>query len=576
LLGLVFADVACGPVRVTQEYAEISVSPSTLDFGTVLDLETIAKPLMVTNTGNAVLNIHSVTVTGDPDSVFNVPSVPTQLAIGASTMMSVVMKPPATTVPYTASLVIDSDAANSHQFLVQLFVTVSPVALADGGPPDAGSEDAGELDAGTSDAGSGDAGEPDAGPLDSGPPPVDAGPADSGTPDAGPKDSGPEAVDAGPADSGPADAGPPDAGNGCPWNQIMCGTECVDPRSNPQNCGTCGNYCSSFNTPSDAGIGCSNGVCVACNPTAGYTIVATGQGQPIDLAVDSESVYWPAQTTPAVVKASLTGATLTTLVSDAQFPTIPGFQPTRLTVDTHNVYFSANYSPIGVYEVGLNGGATTSVGGTNIAAWPGKVAVNSSAVYWVSFTTGDLWRAPLNDPAGAAIIEPGPAAGGMDGWDLAGLDDTYVYWYWEGTSPSGRDSFMERAPLAGGTPSTVVSDIALTMSATVDSSNLYYTEYIGTVVKVATEGGGMPVTIASGLAGPRRIVVDETNAYWTAGGTDNTASMTCDSVVQTVGLNGGPVTDLATGQYSAYAIAVDSNYVYFADIGLGTVLKTPK
>jgi hypothetical protein len=53
----------------------------------------------------------------------------------------------------------------------------------------------------------------------------------------------------------------------CPPGQTLCGTTCVNTSSDPNNCGTCNNFCPSY---PNAVSGCSGGQCVmlACN--AGY------------------------------------------------------------------------------------------------------------------------------------------------------------------------------------------------------------------------------------------------------------------------------------------------------------------
>ena len=122
----------------------------------------------------------------------------------------------------------------------------------DGGPvPDAG-QDAGIVDAGF-----------DAGPtLDAG---FDAGPVDAG-------------FDAGPMDAGPVDAGPVDAGT-CPPGLTLCDGVCTNTQSDALNCNGCDMKCPSM-------MACSGGMCGPCAPTAGYVTLASGQGQPYNLAND--------------------------------------------------------------------------------------------------------------------------------------------------------------------------------------------------------------------------------------------------------------------------------------------------
>lgn len=110
-------------------------------------------------------------------------------------------------------------------------------------PVDAGS-DAGQVDAGT------DAGGDDAGQLDAG--------TDAGAP--GPFDAAedrPDVVDVMAADASDASF--------CADGGLMCRSQCVDYRRDPDNCGACGARClrpgSPFTGTTGATTGCENGMC---------------------------------------------------------------------------------------------------------------------------------------------------------------------------------------------------------------------------------------------------------------------------------------------------------------------------
>jgi len=49
------------------------------------------------------------------------------------------------------------------------------------------------------------------------------------------------------------------AGKCCPTGQLNCGGTCIDPLSNPNNCGSCGKTCSGR---------CSQGICCGPNQSA--------------------------------------------------------------------------------------------------------------------------------------------------------------------------------------------------------------------------------------------------------------------------------------------------------------------
>ena len=515
---LIAQALACSSSSLANRHAQIGVAPAALDFGSVDGLAAISKVLTVTNSGTGTLNVRGAEITEDPAHVFTLQGVPTRLDLGASAVLTVVMTPPVESGLYGASLIISSDADNAPQILVQLSVRVGRSSAPDGGIPDAGSVDAGSVDAGT--------------------------------------------LDAGPADAGAPDAGASDAGNGCPSGQMLCSGRCTDTLSDPNHCGLCETRCGS------PGFGCSAGSCVACAPAQGYVTLAAHQGQPWALAVDSTSVYWTAQTDTTVMKVGINGGSPVALATAAQFPWPASLQPTSIASDATNVYF-ANNTMQTVLKIARNGGTAVSLGGSG--AWPSKLAVNASGVFWVVSTTGQVWKAPLTGGTSVTLVAaPSPD----EQSELLGADATDVYWLGKGTPGDGNGT-IHKVSVNGGTPTTVISGLVWPRDGAVDGTHVYWTDSVnGTVMKVP-KSGGTPVTLATGLAGPRNLVVDQAYAYWSAGGTDGDL-MSCDGTVQKVGLNGGPVTNVVHGQYSAWGVAVDETSVYWTDLYYGTVMKTPK
>jgi hypothetical protein len=94
------------------------------------------------------------------------------------------------------------------------------------------------------------------------------GAAQDGAPDApstgtdGPGKDGPGKD--GPGKDGPKkDLGPKDALSTCPKGKVLCGATCVDTKTSPNHCGTCGNVCTA--NPCKNAV-CTSGVCSANKP----------------------------------------------------------------------------------------------------------------------------------------------------------------------------------------------------------------------------------------------------------------------------------------------------------------------
>jgi hypothetical protein len=71
-----------------------------------------------------------------------------------------------------------------------------------------------------------------------------------------------------------------------------------------------------------------------------------------------------------------------------------------------------------------------------------------------------------------------------------------------------------RVPLDGGTASTLVPG-HYPYCVAVDSTSVYYTEYVDGLVLKVPLGGGNPIPLASGQNAAYGIAVDSTSVYWT-------------------------------------------------------------
>jgi hypothetical protein len=116
---------------------------------------------------------------------------------------------------------------------------------------------------------------------------------------------------------------------------------------------------------------------------------------------------------------------------------------------------------------------------------PTRVAENSTDVYWIDATT--LMKAPL-DGGTASTLASGAGLG-----DLA-LDSTSVYWTDE------EAGLVLKMPLGGGAPSTLASDpSSFPGPIAVDAEFVYWTEAIGNVKKVPLNGGVPKLITSQGI-----------------------------------------------------------------------------
>ena len=117
-------------------------------------------------------------------------------------------------------------------------------------------------------------------------------------------------------------------------------------------------------------------------------------------------------------------------------------------------------------------------------------------------------------------------------------------------------------PLAGGTPIVLVPSGA--QGIAIDATNLYWTDWTLGVLKEPL-AGGTPTTIVSVEGSQDALVVDATSVYWTGGNGSGDISK--------APLAGGTPTTLAPSQFGSYSIAVNATSVYWQENGTGTVKR---
>ncbi len=189
---------------------------------------------------------------------------------------------------------------------------------------------------------------------------------------------------------------------------------------------------------------------------------------------------------------------------------------------------------------------------------PGSITADGTNVYWAELRGAErdlryaIKKVSTNGGAPVklfSLIRPARS--------LA-CDGDHLYW--------AGDADVVKAPIGGGTPTTLAAERPTPSSVRVDKTSVYWFEGLGwgrgAIMKVPI-GGGAAFTIASAQS-PRAMAVGSDGVYWT-----DYAVYTADrgpeptATVKKAPLDGGAPVTLVMGNFDPGDVAVDGTSVFW-------------
>ncbi len=274
--------------------------------------------------------------------------------------------------------------------------------------------------------------------------------------------------------------------------------------------------------------------------------LASDQLRPYAVALAGDSLVFTTEGAATIMRASLAGGDLTSLV-----PASTEGRAAGVAVAGEQVYWTDPEAGA-VMAVPLAGGDSRTVA-TGLDS-PHGITLDAESVYWTDVGAGTVMTVSISggDPTALAAGQAGPCG--------IAVDAAHVYWanYGAGT--------LMRVAITGGAPQELASQQGNPWRVAVHGGSLFWLDPgAGTVMKLPLDPGGAdPVTLASQQPAPSQLAVDSTGVYWT-----DVAS----GWVMTVPLGGGEPQRLAEQQAGPAGIATDGAAVYWANY-LGHAVMT--
>ena len=298
------------------------------------------------------------------------------------------------------------------------------------------------------------------------------------------------------------------------------------------NCGGCNVRCPTGN--------CMGGACELVPPQ--------GAGDSASLAVDESGIYFTTGQNPGdVMFATKSGGNLTQLATGEA-------APAGITTDTNFVYFTCAGDGT-VRRVDKTGANETIL--VQSQSQPFDVRTDGQALYWTNAGNGTVSKLLLSTGVGIpqrlAQNQSRPTALALGGSDVIFSDTS-----------AGNIMRVAKNGLSG--PAALATGQSTPRGVAVDATGITWADAgSGLVMHLGT--GGSPATLATGQS-PSGVVTDGQSVWWS-----NTIQQ---GSIQRVSISGGAAVLRANGQNFPMHIAVDGTFVYWLNLGDGSVQRAPR
>jgi hypothetical protein len=232
-----------------------------------------------------------------------------------------------------------------------------------------------------------------------------------------------------------------------------------------------------------------------------------------------------------------------------------------ITINAIKAYVTSYQTSGGIYAVALNGSGPINITPNYPQNYPTGIVIDNSYVYWTNVVGGTVMRMPLGGQ-----VAPTTLASGQSSPGAMAIDGSNLYWsnqYSPGT--------VMRAPLSNPTAATVLlSGVNKPAGIALDSTYAYVAltsdDYI---VKVSLATGSIVSQVTTFENNPYAVAADTNNLYFTnrANGGD------VRQVAKTASNAAGTVLGVTPSNAIPGGIATDGVNVYFC--GNNTVFKCP-